>query len=69
MVFTSCPVLVGNELRAITSAPPPDPARWAFAPENDLIFSPNVDGERTTPDDWMKKGHIQMQKTMSMVQV
>ncbi|KAF9456292.1 Bestrophin, RFP-TM, chloride channel-domain-containing protein [Collybia nuda] len=59
--------IIRNELRAITSAPPPDPARWAFAAENDFIFSSHIDGERFTPEQWMKKGHIQMQKTMSIV--
>lgn len=48
----------GNELRAITSAPPPDPADWVFSPENDLTFSSNYEtGERVTPDAWMDQNY------------
>ncbi|KAG6865356.1 hypothetical protein C0991_003208 [Blastosporella zonata] len=55
--------IIKNELLAITSAPPPDPARWAFAPENNLLFSNNID-ERITPAEWVQRGHIAMQKAM-----
>ncbi|RXW20398.1 hypothetical protein EST38_g5457 [Candolleomyces aberdarensis] len=49
--------VVGNELKAITSAPPPDPAIWAFAPENSLVFSHGTDvRERISPDEWVARG-------------
>ncbi|KAG6918810.1 hypothetical protein DXG01_011562 [Tephrocybe rancida] len=57
--------IIRNELRAITSAPPPDPERWAFAAENDLLFSNTTDGERATPSEWMQRGQVAMQKAMS----
>lgn len=61
-------VVVGNELRAITSAPPPDPAHWAFSPENDLLFSSRVESDpRITPDEWVKNGYAKMQRTLSMI--
>ncbi|KAG5353294.1 hypothetical protein C0989_008512 [Termitomyces sp. Mn162] len=57
--------IIKNELRVITSAPPPDPLRWAFAAENDLLFSNSIDGERITPTEWMQRGHVAMQKALS----
>jgi len=46
----------GNELRAVTSAPPPDPADWVFSPENNLTFSSNYEtSERITPEAWMNQ--------------
>lgn len=53
----------GNELRAVTSTPPPDPALWAFAPENNLLFSTGND-DRVTPADWLVKGPNAMQKNL-----
>jgi len=48
--------IIRNELRAVTSAPPPDPADWVFSPENDLIFSSNYEiSERVTPEAWMDR--------------
>ncbi|KAJ2927549.1 hypothetical protein H1R20_g9548, partial [Candolleomyces eurysporus] len=53
--FTS--KIIRNELKAITSAPPPDPAKWAFAPENNLVFSHGTDvHERVSPDEWVARG-------------
>ncbi|KNZ76544.1 UPF0187 protein [Termitomyces sp. J132] len=57
--------IIKNELRVITSATPPDPLRWAFAAENDLLFSNSIDGERITPTEWMQRGHVAMQKALS----
>jgi len=57
----------GNELRAITSAPPPDPLIWAFTPENNLLFNQISDSsgvERVAPDEWVKRGHVAMQYTL-----
>ena len=31
--------IIRNELRAITTRPPPDPADWAFSPFNDRVIS------------------------------
>ncbi|KAF8629523.1 hypothetical protein AX17_005649 [Amanita inopinata Kibby_2008] len=60
--------IIRNELRAVTSAPPPDPARWAFSLENDLIFSSNIErDERISPEDWMKRGYASMISALSVV--
>ncbi|PPQ98587.1 hypothetical protein CVT26_013770 [Gymnopilus dilepis] len=56
--------IIRNELKAITSTPPPDPTRWAFVPENNLLFSDTLD-ERVTPDEWIARGHIAMQRNLS----
>ncbi|KAJ7250712.1 Bestrophin, RFP-TM, chloride channel-domain-containing protein [Mycena rebaudengoi] len=53
--------IIRNELRAITSAPPPDPDRWVFSPENDMIFSTDPEREeRIGPQDWMARGEDAM---------
>ncbi|THU99022.1 UPF0187-domain-containing protein [Dendrothele bispora CBS 962.96] len=58
--------IIRNELQALTSTAPPDPARWAFAPENDLLFARDGDrDERLTPDEWMKRGYASMQSALS----
>ncbi|KAH8827642.1 Bestrophin, RFP-TM, chloride channel-domain-containing protein [Flagelloscypha sp. PMI_526] len=55
--------IIRNELIAITSSAPPDPANWAFAPENDCVFSTDyVNDERVTPDEWVSKGVAEMLK-------
>ncbi|KIK63996.1 hypothetical protein GYMLUDRAFT_162017 [Collybiopsis luxurians FD-317 M1] len=57
--------IIRNELRAITSTPPPDIARWAFVPENDLLFASDVhNDERVTPQEWVSRGYAQMQHTL-----
>lgn len=53
----------GNELRAVTSAPPPDPESWAFVAENNLLFVNNTDN-RISPDEWISKGPIAMQRSL-----
>ncbi|KAK0450293.1 Bestrophin, RFP-TM, chloride channel-domain-containing protein [Desarmillaria tabescens] len=60
--------IIRNELRAITSAAAPDPARWAFAPENDLLFATNYDkDERVSPEEWARRGSTQMQAAASFI--
>ncbi|KAF9017082.1 UPF0187-domain-containing protein [Hymenopellis radicata] len=60
--------IIRNELRAITSTAPPDPARWAFAQENDLLFAGNyANDERVTPEEWMKRGYGSMQVAASLM--
>ncbi|KAE9390567.1 UPF0187-domain-containing protein [Gymnopus androsaceus JB14] len=59
--------IIRNELRAITSTPPPDIATWAFAPENDLLFSSDVHSDaRITPQEWLERGYVQMQHALSL---
>ena len=54
-------LLTGNELWAVTSAPPPDPADWAFSPENDLLFSSSYEtDQRVTPEAWMRRDYNSM---------
>ncbi|KAF5364958.1 hypothetical protein D9758_008138 [Tetrapyrgos nigripes] len=58
--------IIRNELQALTSTAPPDPARWAFAPENDLLFARDFQrDERVTPDEWLKRGYHSMQGTLA----
>ncbi|EEB97189.1 hypothetical protein MPER_03542 [Moniliophthora perniciosa FA553] len=57
--------IIRNELKAITSTAAPDPARWAFVPENDLLFARNYHtDERLTPQVWMTRGYVQMQSAL-----
>jgi len=56
--------IIRNELKAITSSPPPDPSRWAFVAENNLLFSNHQD-DRVSPEQWMARGAIAMQKSLS----
>ncbi|KDR70193.1 hypothetical protein GALMADRAFT_255052 [Galerina marginata CBS 339.88] len=56
--------IIRNELRAVTSTPPPDPSRWAFVPENNLLFSNSLD-ERVSPEEWISRGAVAMQKNLS----
>ncbi|KAF8965387.1 Bestrophin, RFP-TM, chloride channel-domain-containing protein [Flammula alnicola] len=55
--------IIRNELRAVTSTPPPDPARWAFVPENNLLFTSNLD-ERVAPEQWIARGSVAMQRSL-----
>ncbi|PPQ90166.1 hypothetical protein CVT25_012477 [Psilocybe cyanescens] len=56
--------IIRNELRAVTSTPPPNPTRWAFVPENNLLFS-NYTDERVTPEQWIARGPNAMQRNLS----
>jgi len=56
--------IIRNELRAVTSTPPPDPARWAFVAENNLLFSDSLD-DRVTPAEWLERGPIAMQQSLA----
>ncbi|KIY53139.1 UPF0187-domain-containing protein, partial [Fistulina hepatica ATCC 64428] len=59
--------IIRNELRAITSAPPPNPSVWAFVAENDLLFSAPRDErrERVTPNEWLERGFPVMQTALA----
>ncbi|KAJ7457185.1 Bestrophin, RFP-TM, chloride channel-domain-containing protein [Mycena galericulata] len=60
--------VIRNELRAITSASPPDPDYWAFSPENDLLFAVDVDqDERVGPTEWVSRGSAQMLGALTRV--
>nr|GAT50619.1 predicted protein [Mycena chlorophos] len=60
--------IIRSELRAITSAAAPDPERWIFAAENDMLFVGNVElDERVGPDTWVKRGSGPMLAALSMV--
>ncbi|KAJ6629360.1 Bestrophin, RFP-TM, chloride channel-domain-containing protein [Mycena sp. CBHHK59/15] len=60
--------IIRNELRAITSTSAPDPDRWVFAPENDLLFAADVErDERLGPQEWLARGSVQMQTALSLV--
>lgn len=57
------PIALGNELRAVTSTPAPDPERWAFVAENNLLFANDLDN-RISPAEWISKGPIEMQRSL-----
>ncbi|KAJ7474700.1 Bestrophin, RFP-TM, chloride channel-domain-containing protein [Mycena latifolia] len=60
--------IIRNELRAITSAAPPDPDRWIFSPENDLLFAADVErDERVGPSEWVRRGSGSMLGALSTV--
>ncbi|KAF7377963.1 hypothetical protein MSAN_00220200 [Mycena sanguinolenta] len=49
--------IIRNELRAITSAAAPEPDRWIFSPENDMLFVTDVEhDERVSPNEWVRRG-------------
>ncbi|KAF6760426.1 Bestrophin, RFP-TM, chloride channel-domain-containing protein [Ephemerocybe angulata] len=47
--------IIRSELKAVTSAPPPDPARWAFGAENNLLFAADLN-DRVPPQEWVDRG-------------
>jgi hypothetical protein len=47
---------VEEELEAVTSIPPPDPAVWAFASENDYLFTSADNPIRLPPKEWVRRG-------------
>lgn len=60
---------LGNELRAITATPAPDPSVWAFSNYNDHIFptSPHESEDssnHTSPHVWMSRGLDSMQNAL-----
>ncbi|KAJ7143744.1 Bestrophin, RFP-TM, chloride channel-domain-containing protein [Mycena epipterygia] len=60
--------IIRNELRAITSASPPDPDRWIFSPENDMLFAGDFEhDERVGPTEWVRRGSGQMLGALSAV--
>ncbi|KAF9497039.1 UPF0187-domain-containing protein [Pleurotus eryngii] len=62
--------IIRNELRAITSTPPPDPSTWAFSRQNDLIFASHLDEQvdRIPPEEWVAKGYGKMQEALADIQ-
>ncbi|KAJ6480126.1 Bestrophin, RFP-TM, chloride channel-domain-containing protein [Mycena sanguinolenta] len=49
--------IIRNELRALTSTAAPEPNRWIFSPENDMLFITDVErDERVTPNEWVRRG-------------
>ena len=57
----------GNELRAVTGTPAPDPAVWAFSDMNDRVFSPSKAEEKpdfVPPQEWLRRGLGSMQSPL-----
>ncbi|KAJ7171113.1 Bestrophin, RFP-TM, chloride channel-domain-containing protein [Mycena filopes] len=60
--------IIRNELRAITSASAPEPDRWIFSAENDLLFAADPDrDERVGPAEWVRRGSGQMLGALSVM--
>ncbi|PVF96684.1 UPF0187-domain-containing protein [Serendipita vermifera] len=58
--------IIRVELASITSVPVPDPARWAFVPENDHLFTRDMPhGQAPTPEDWVRKGVAEMRSQLA----
>ncbi|KAG8825973.1 hypothetical protein FRC19_010052 [Serendipita sp. 401] len=63
--------IIRKELNALTSLPMPDPARWAFSPDNDAVF--DVDGNAiyldsdslASPSEWVKRGEANIRAALS----
>ena len=63
----------GEELRAVTAAPAPDPAVWAFSDINDCVFAPHSrqpgnNDNRAPPREWMRRGFSSMQGALAVAQ-
>lgn len=58
--------IIRSELKAVTSSPPPDVGKWAFAPENNCLSGDNT-GDRFTPEEWVERGHRSIQAHLSRV--
>ena len=60
----------GNELRALTATPAPEPAIWAFSDINDCIFPSTLGAEnaanRASPREWLRRGSGPMQNALSV---
>ena len=67
LVFNLVLILcVGQELRAITGLPAPDPSEWAFSPDNDFVLAVHEgENERTAPNEWVRRGPLQMQTALA----
>ncbi|KAI0311495.1 Bestrophin, RFP-TM, chloride channel-domain-containing protein [Amylostereum chailletii] len=48
--------VIREELRIITSRPPPNTNDWVFSAQNDCLFSSHKDSERVSPEDWVSRG-------------
>lgn len=62
--------IIRNELKAITSVPPPDISVWAFTAANDAVLcmhgATEETGERrASPDEWVRRGASAMQSTLA----
>ena len=56
---------VGQELRAITGLPVPDPTEWAFSSENDFVLAIHEsENECMTPNEWVRRGASEMQASL-----
>lgn len=68
--------IIRKELQAITSLPMPDPAKWAFSPDNDAVF--DIDGnaiyldpedpdakELASPNEWVKRGEADIRAALA----
>ncbi|KAG0694489.1 Bestrophin, RFP-TM, chloride channel-domain-containing protein [Suillus ampliporus] len=53
--------IIRKELRAITAMPTPDPAKWAFSPQNDFLGTlSRGTAPKETPSAWLHKGKTEI---------
>lgn len=46
---------VVDELRIVTSMPPPNPSDWVFVEGNDYVFATGKSPRRMKPSEWEEK--------------
>lgn len=58
--------IIRIELASITSVPVPDPAQWAFAPENDGVFARDrFDSAKYAPEAWVREGKTKITQQLA----
>lgn len=62
--------IIRQELQALTSLPMPDPANWAFSPDNDAVFDSEGNAiylpeEHASPDEWVRRGEKDIRAALS----
>lgn len=58
--------IIRIELASITSVPVPDPAQWAFAPENDGVFARDrFDSTKYAPEAWVREGKTKITQQLA----
>ncbi|KAG0694488.1 Bestrophin, RFP-TM, chloride channel-domain-containing protein [Suillus ampliporus] len=52
--------IIRKELHAITATPAPDPAIWAFSPQNDFLGTHSKGSPMEIPSVWLEKGKTEI---------
>jgi putative membrane protein len=68
-----CANIIRSELAALSAAPPPDLAAWAFAPANDRVLmgvrpptmGPGAADGPASPNEWVRRGSERMRRVLA----